>query len=150
MTRARNARTLTPAHLKASINAESQFGFLRDMVASVPDIQTSLDDEPLVACEAASSANIGIMKSSTRLRPARSAGPGRGSRGRTRKSIREIERSASTCDEDDGEDEDGDGDEDSSCDIPADERRDSDAAPVPPLPLVTAAAHVIDDDYDAV
>ena len=157
MTRARNARTLTPAHLKASINSESQFSFLRDMVAAVPDIQTSLDDEPLVAYEATSSVPTGQGKpAATRLRPVRAVPSARsGGRGRTRKSGRETERSASTCDEDDGdelddgEEEDGDGDEDSSCDIPA-ETRESDAPPVPLLPLVTTAAHVIDDDYDAV
>jgi len=38
----RGARTLTPSHLKFCIENERKFDFLRDMVASVPDLQ---DDE---------------------------------------------------------------------------------------------------------
>lgn len=162
MTRARSARTLTPAHLKASINSESQFSFLRDMVSAIPDIQTSLDDEPLVAYDPTSSSSVQTGQSNAkpvaRLRSVRAAAAARSGRGRPRKSGRETGRSASTCEEEDeGDDmdegEEEDGDEDSSCDnsIPsAADSRQSFPAPVPQLPLVTTAAHVIDDDYDAV
>lgn len=45
VTRSRNARTLTPAHIKASINSENQFAFLRDMVSSIPDVQALTDED---------------------------------------------------------------------------------------------------------
>jgi len=43
VTKSRNARTLTPQHLKACILSEPQFAFLKDVVANVPDVQK---DEP--------------------------------------------------------------------------------------------------------
>ncbi|XP_013786666.1 dr1-associated corepressor-like isoform X2 [Limulus polyphemus] len=39
ITRSRNAKTLTTSHLKACIMADSQLHFLKDLVASVPDVQ---------------------------------------------------------------------------------------------------------------
>jgi len=39
ITMKRGARTLTPSHLKFCIENESKFDFLREMVASVPDLQ---------------------------------------------------------------------------------------------------------------
>lgn len=45
ITISRNARTLTPLHLKACISSNSQFSFLKDFVATIPDIPTSMDDE---------------------------------------------------------------------------------------------------------
>ena len=159
MTRARNARTLTPAHLKASINAESQFSFLRDMVAAIPDFQTSLDEEPLVSCDSASTPSAPVQTRS-RLRPPRlSCQVPRGSagRGRSRRSARDAERIV--ADEDDEaeemeEEEDEDLDESSSCDNYLPPTRGallppSTASPVAPLPLASTAAAVIDDDYDA-
>ena len=51
-TKARNAHTLTPAHLKATINSEGQFSFLREIVSSIPDINTNAsDDDPSSAPE---------------------------------------------------------------------------------------------------
>nr|CAG4646674.1 EOG090X0H1B [Macrothrix elegans] len=40
ITSARNAKTLSPAHLKQCILAESRFDFLKDLVLTIPDIQT--------------------------------------------------------------------------------------------------------------
>jgi len=39
ITQAKNAKTLTTTHLKQCILAESQFDFLKDLVAMVPDVQ---------------------------------------------------------------------------------------------------------------
>ena len=59
VTKARNARTLTPAHLKASINSESQFSFLREIVASIPDINTNAsDDDPSSTTDQAANNNL--------------------------------------------------------------------------------------------
>lgn len=169
MTRARNARTLTPAHLKASINAESQFSFLRDMVAAVPDFQNALDDEALLPCDPTSSSSVQIAFPTTRsLSRPRTVRTATVRRGRPRKSAaRETDRSVSTCEEDDeaddldedGDDEDGEEDEGSSCDnsslpaaaAPTTTTKHSFPAPLVHVPpLLTTAPHVIDDDYDAV
>lgn len=44
ITSARNAKTLSPAHLKQCILAESRFDFLKDLVLSIPDVQTEGDE----------------------------------------------------------------------------------------------------------
>lgn len=167
MTRARNARTLTPAHLKASINSESQFSFLRDMVSAVPDFQTALDDEPLLSSDPTSSSSVqtafSTTRSTSRSRSVRSATV---RRGRPRKSTpRGTERSISVCDDEDEADDleededDGDEDEGSSCDnssLPSATEPTTGDSPFPAplsqsLPLVTPASLLpIDDDYDAV
>lgn len=46
VTAGRGARTLTPSHLKSCIHSEARFDFLRDMVASVPELQGDVDCEP--------------------------------------------------------------------------------------------------------
>lgn len=43
ITQARNAKTLTISHLKQCILNENQFDFLKDLVASVPDVQADED-----------------------------------------------------------------------------------------------------------
>ena len=40
VTTKRGARTLTPSHLKFCIESEARFDFLRDLVSSVPDLQS--------------------------------------------------------------------------------------------------------------
>ncbi|RWS29861.1 dr1-associated corepressor-like isoform X1, partial [Leptotrombidium deliense] len=45
ITISRNARTLTPSHLKASTLANSQFLFLRDLLSSIPDIQQTGEED---------------------------------------------------------------------------------------------------------
>nr|CAG4644415.1 EOG090X0H1B [Lepidurus arcticus] len=44
VTMARSAKTLSPAHLKQCVMAESRFDFLRELLASVPDIQGDGED----------------------------------------------------------------------------------------------------------
>ncbi|XP_018496759.1 dr1-associated corepressor, partial [Galendromus occidentalis] len=45
VTRSRNARTLTPAHLKASILADPRLRFLRETVANIPDVTQEEEGE---------------------------------------------------------------------------------------------------------
>lgn len=44
MTQSRNAKTMTTSHLKQCIELEQQFDFLKDLVASVPDMQGDGED----------------------------------------------------------------------------------------------------------
>lgn len=44
ITTMKNARTLSPHHMKQCILSESRFDFLRDLVKSVPEVATSDDD----------------------------------------------------------------------------------------------------------
>ncbi|XP_046459142.1 uncharacterized protein LOC124205699 [Daphnia pulex] len=44
ITSARNAKTLSPAHLKQCILAESRFDFLKDLVLTIPDVQAEGED----------------------------------------------------------------------------------------------------------
>ena len=45
ITRSRNARTLTPSHLKCCIASNSQFFFLKEIVSTIPDIQPTGEEE---------------------------------------------------------------------------------------------------------
>uniref|UniRef100_A0A670YVD0 DR1 associated protein 1 n=1 Tax=Pseudonaja textilis TaxID=8673 RepID=A0A670YVD0_PSETE len=44
VTQSRNAKTMTTSHLKQCIEQEQQFDFLKDLVASVPDMQGDAED----------------------------------------------------------------------------------------------------------
>ncbi|XP_066466540.1 dr1-associated corepressor [Tiliqua scincoides] len=44
VTQSRNAKTMTTSHLKQCIEFEQQFDFLKDLVASVPDMQGDTED----------------------------------------------------------------------------------------------------------
>ncbi|XP_029942192.1 dr1-associated corepressor isoform X2 [Salarias fasciatus] len=44
VTQSRNAKTMTTSHLKQCIELEQQFDFLKDLVASVPDMQGDGDE----------------------------------------------------------------------------------------------------------
>ncbi|XP_059497422.1 dr1-associated corepressor [Stegostoma tigrinum] len=44
VTQSRNAKTMTTSHLKQCIELEQQFDFLKDLVASVPDMQGDNED----------------------------------------------------------------------------------------------------------
>uniref|UniRef100_A0A8D0KMQ9 Dr1-associated corepressor n=1 Tax=Salvator merianae TaxID=96440 RepID=A0A8D0KMQ9_SALMN len=47
VTQSRNAKTMTTSHLKQCIELEQQFDFLKDLVASVPDMQGDAEDNHL-------------------------------------------------------------------------------------------------------
>ena len=41
----RNAKTLTPSHMKLCILEESRFDFLRDLVSTIPDVSAQEDQD---------------------------------------------------------------------------------------------------------
>lgn len=45
ITQGRNAKTLTPSHMKQCILSESRFDFLKDLVKNIPDASTQEDNE---------------------------------------------------------------------------------------------------------
>jgi hypothetical protein len=45
ITISRNAKTLSPTHLKQCIMSESRFDFLKDLVKNVPDIESGLPND---------------------------------------------------------------------------------------------------------
>lgn len=45
ITESRNAKTLTPSHLKQCIQSESRFDFLKDLVRNIPDASVQEDNE---------------------------------------------------------------------------------------------------------
>ncbi|KAH9423222.1 DR1-associated protein 1 (negative cofactor 2 alpha), partial [Dermatophagoides pteronyssinus] len=46
VTRNRNARTLTPNHIKTAILNKNEFHFLRELTQSIPDVNNLTDEEP--------------------------------------------------------------------------------------------------------
>ncbi|KAK2568946.1 Dr1-associated corepressor [Acropora cervicornis] len=84
-TRSRNAKTMTPSHLKSCITSENQFDFLKDLVANVPDLpshEEEHDGEPkqkrwekrnaLLKCSCNSNVFTPCRKRATRKPPAQS------------------------------------------------------------------------------
>lgn len=51
ITQSRNAKTLTPSHMKQCILSESRFDFLKDLVKNVPDASIQEDNENNAAIE---------------------------------------------------------------------------------------------------
>ncbi|CAH1965502.1 unnamed protein product [Acanthoscelides obtectus] len=54
ITLARNAKTLTPSHMKQCILSESRFDFLKDLVKDIPDASIQEDNENNLLCDDAS------------------------------------------------------------------------------------------------
>lgn len=52
VTNARNAKTLSPSHMKQVIESESRFDFLRELVKNVPDISIAEEREEQEAAAA--------------------------------------------------------------------------------------------------
>ncbi|XP_075890049.1 dr1-associated corepressor [Nelusetta ayraudi] len=127
VTQSRNAKTMTTSHLKQCIELEQQFDFLKDLVATVPDMQGEGEE------------NHTEGGGEKVLRRGRKPGTGRknggaGSKGKDKKlSGTESEQ------EDDSEDSETDGDEEdgsqSSTNLQAASRFHSSAAPPPYLPV---------------
>lgn len=123
VTRSRNARTLTPAHIKATINAENQFAFLREMVASVPDIQASNEEDGIFDQASSSLQNNSQTKRRMTSRQSSTTGSrSKGNRGRKTGNRIQAQRSVSRDEEEDDdedtddEEDEGDDDDGSSCD----------------------------------
>lgn len=58
VTNARNAKTLSPSHLKQVIESESRFDFLKELVKNVPEISIAEEREEAEAEEAAAAAGL--------------------------------------------------------------------------------------------
>uniref|UniRef100_A0A069DP23 Dr1-associated corepressor n=1 Tax=Panstrongylus megistus TaxID=65343 RepID=A0A069DP23_9HEMI len=65
ITMMKNARTLSPHHMKQCILSESRFDFLRDLVKSVPEVATS-DDDNWVPSDSQTNDNSSSTSHSTR------------------------------------------------------------------------------------
>ncbi|XP_049882295.1 uncharacterized protein LOC126378149 [Pectinophora gossypiella] len=81
VTMARNAKTLSPSHVKQCILAESKFDFLRDLVKNIPDVSAAEEKEMQMSAE--SSPNSSRF-SDTSVPP--------------RRVVREDSNSSSSCD----------------------------------------------------
>jgi len=97
ITSARNAKTLSPAHLKQCILAESRFDFLKDLVLSIPDVQGDGEDGGSSVPATPVSHNPPVFRSQSvnSEEPSSSRG-GRRPRGRPRKNPLVVQRSWST------------------------------------------------------
>nr|SVE74532.1 EOG090X0H1B [Daphnia barbata] len=93
ITSARNAKTLSPAHLKQCILAESRFDFLKDLVLTIPDVQTEGEDNGMTSMPATPTAqqhqplvfrSLSEAGSSSSTTKSKATGTGR-PRGRPRK-----------------------------------------------------------------
>lgn len=63
ITNARNAKTLSPSHMKQCIISESRFDFLRDLVKNIPDI--GVNEEQLSGSETGYEATTGAAAAAT-------------------------------------------------------------------------------------
>ncbi|XP_032677317.1 dr1-associated corepressor [Odontomachus brunneus] len=65
ITCAKNARTLSPTHMKQCIMSESRFDFLKDLVKSLPDVPAPDDEVPTPPATPATSASASTTNSAT-------------------------------------------------------------------------------------
>uniref|UniRef100_UPI00398F05DE dr1-associated corepressor-like n=1 Tax=Pristiophorus japonicus TaxID=55135 RepID=UPI00398F05DE len=158
VTQSRNAKTMTTSHLKQCIELEQQFDFLKDLVASVPDMQGDNEDNHM---EGDKGPRRGRKPGSGR----RNTNGGAGAKGKDKKQ-------SSTESEQEDESEDSETDEEeasrSSADKPADHTHSSDSTfgtplvPMPmfapamsnfvmpaPIPMACTQEGEEDDDYDS-
>ncbi|KAL1517227.1 hypothetical protein ABEB36_001020 [Hypothenemus hampei] len=59
ITQSRNAKTLTPSHMKQCILSENRFDFLKDLVKNIPDASVQEDNENNALAE--SNLNFGVI-----------------------------------------------------------------------------------------
>lgn len=76
ITNARNAKTLSPSHMKQCIISESRFDFLRDLVKNIPDI--GVNEEQLSGSEAGYGNEAGTSPASTSTSSSSNGGGGAG------------------------------------------------------------------------
>ncbi|XP_001660840.2 dr1-associated corepressor homolog [Aedes aegypti] len=74
ITNARNAKTLSPSHMKQCIISESRFDFLRDLVKNIPDI--GVNEEQLSGSEAGYGNEAGASPASTSTSSSSNGGGG--------------------------------------------------------------------------
>ncbi|XP_058837636.1 uncharacterized protein DDB_G0271670 [Topomyia yanbarensis] len=76
ITNARNAKTLSPSHMKQCIISESRFDFLRDLVKNIPDI--GVNEEQLSGSEAGYGNEAAVSPASTSTSSSSNGGGGTG------------------------------------------------------------------------
>ncbi|XP_078062827.1 dr1-associated corepressor [Mustelus asterias] len=160
VTQSRNAKTMTTSHLKQCIELEQQFDFLKDLVASVPDMQADNEDNH--------------MEGDKAPRRGRKPGSGRRNTNGGAGAKAKDKKQSSTESEQEDESEDSETDEEevsrSSTDKPGDQIQSPQSvfsSPLPTLPMPTcspamsnlpmpAAAPMVcsqdgeeDEDYDS-
>ncbi|XP_060711348.1 dr1-associated corepressor [Hemiscyllium ocellatum] len=134
VTQSRNAKTMTTSHLKQCIELEQQFDFLKDLVASVPDMQGDNEDNHM---EGDKTPRRGRKPGSGRRNTNGGAGPGPKAKDR---------KQSSTESEQEEESEDSETDEEeasrSSADKPGRQvqsPRSVFSGPLPALPVPTCS-----------
>ncbi|XP_063002133.1 dr1-associated corepressor [Elgaria multicarinata webbii] len=104
VTQSRNAKTMTTSHLKQCIELEQQFDFLKDLVASVPDMQGEAEDNH--------------MEGEKVSRRGRRPGSGRKNGGTAGKGRDPKQSGTDSEQEDDSEDSESNGEEEVSQTVP--------------------------------
>ncbi|XP_013389488.1 dr1-associated corepressor-like [Lingula anatina] len=124
ITQSKHAKTLSAAHMKQAIESEKKFDFLRDLVASIPDVQCEEGDGE-GSVHTANNAEDNAPVSGTRPwktgRPRKSRSGQHGensSTGRRRTEVTSDDESTEDADTDEGEDETGEDTTQSSGSIP--------------------------------
>lgn len=166
ITSARNAKTLSPAHLKQCILAESRFDFLKDLVLTIPDVQADGEDsgvtsvpstpttqphQPLVyrsISEAGSSSSANRSKGTGRPRGRPRKNPAVALPAASRNQRAWTERKSDSEETDSGDSEDDDDDDNNSTDtdsLPKGSSSSKNGRDIPP-----ATAHQASVQFNAV
>ncbi|XP_028143562.1 dr1-associated corepressor [Diabrotica virgifera virgifera] len=83
ITQARNAKTLTPSHMKQCILSESRFDFLKDLVKNIPDASIQEDNENNALFEEGSLRGEEVVDEPSPSLPSSASSRARSSRGST-------------------------------------------------------------------
>ncbi|XP_034280313.1 dr1-associated corepressor [Pantherophis guttatus] len=118
VTQSRNAKTMTTSHLKQCIEQEQQFDFLKDLVASVPDMQGDAEDNHMEAGEKVS-------------RRGRKPGSGRRNGGTAGKGKDPKQSGTDSEQDDDSEESESNGEEEALPTIPSIQPAPTHLAPAP-------------------
>ncbi|XP_070806489.1 dr1-associated corepressor [Pituophis catenifer annectens] len=118
VTQSRNAKTMTTSHLKQCIEQEQQFDFLKDLVASVPDMQGDAEDNHMEAGEKVS-------------RRGRKPGSGRRNGGTAGKGKDPKQSGTDSEQDDDSEESESNGEEEALPTIPSTQPAPTHLAPAP-------------------
>nr|CAH7766475.1 unnamed protein product [Callosobruchus chinensis] len=91
ITLARNAKTLTPSHMKQCILSESRFDFLKDLVKDIPDASVQEDNENNLLCDDSSKTTPRVESEPTPVPPVEKAGNSKATRREKREERRTTE-----------------------------------------------------------
>uniref|UniRef100_A0A8C5RTI5 Dr1-associated corepressor n=1 Tax=Laticauda laticaudata TaxID=8630 RepID=A0A8C5RTI5_LATLA len=118
VTQSRNAKTMTTSHLKQCIEQEQQFDFLKDLVASVPDMQGDAEDNHMEGGDKVS-------------RRGRKPGSGRRNGGTAGKGKDPKQSGTDSEQDDDSEDSESNGEEEAMQTIPSTQPAATHLSPAP-------------------